>query len=126
MTEGAGTEAGATNDTGACSCSGPPRDRVLPIGEQRPDRGDQRQGLIEHQMVMTLWNLHQRRRAVENLIHVLAGLERHDGAELAAQERHPAVNVRQVFAHLVMRGVPEHAWVELPAPATADLTQRGP
>src|SRR5690348_16578262 len=70
-------------------------------------------------MMMRLRDLDERRRAVQHVVHVLAGLARHDHAELAAQERDATLHVREVVAHRVqsIRAADEDRRVELPRPA---------
>src|SRR5690349_14988799 len=59
----------------------PARHGVLPVGEERAQGGDERQRLVENEMMIRLRDLDDRRVAVEELVHVLAGLGRHEIAE---------------------------------------------
>src|SRR6266404_1453364 len=69
---------------GRTSNARPPRHRVLPIGEQRAQRRDERERLVEDQMMIRLRDLDDRGVAVEQLVHVLAGLGWDEVAEFRA------------------------------------------
>src|ERR1019366_5459053 len=79
---------------------------------------------IEDQMVVRLRDLDERRGAVQELVHVLARLGRHDHALLAPEKRDAAARAREVVAHLLERELGEHARVELPREAAGHLPER--
>ncbi|MBV9949291.1 MAG: glutathione S-transferase [Myxococcales bacterium] len=95
----------------------PARDRVLPVREQRAQRGDEREWLIQDEMMVRLGDLDERRGSLQELVHVLASLGRYDHAALAAQERDATAGASQVVAHLFRRDPDEDARVELPGEA---------
>src|SRR5438552_16373456 len=71
----------------------PARHGVLPVGEERAQGGDERQRLVENEMMIRLRDLDDRRVAVEEIVHVLAGLGWHEIAELGSQLGSPAERV---------------------------------
>src|SRR5436190_24393404 len=79
------------------------RHRRLPVGEERPQRGDERQWLIEDQMMVCLRYLDQRRVALQQFVHVFAGLGRDDRAELAAHQCNAAAHAREVIVQRAWR-----------------------
>src|SRR5262249_18696871 len=100
------------------------RQRVFPVGEERPKRRDESERLIQNQMVMRSRDLDYRRVSTEELVHVLAGLRRDDVAMLAAEERDATAHVREVLVHRLGSSEHEHLRIELPRVATFYCPQR--
>ena len=69
---------------------GAPRQRMIPVGQQRADRGDQRDGLVHHHVVRRRRDLDDRGDPAEPVVHDLAHLRGHQ-AVLGAEQRDPAV-----------------------------------
>ena len=101
---------------------------VLPVGQQRAERGQQHQRLIEHRVVARLRQLDHRRNSPERLVHRVADVGR-DEALLRSQQCEPAPNRREVgqgdAAH-PSGELLEDAAIELPLPAAVDGMQRPP
>src|SRR6516165_8104339 len=73
--------------------TGPRRERVIPVGEQRAQCGDQCYGLVEHHMVAGYGNLDDGGYPAKPVVQGLAHLRGQD-AVLRAEERDPAVQPR--------------------------------
>ena len=101
----------------------PVRNAVLPVGEERAQPCDQRDRLIEHDVVMRERHLDDRRDPAELLIHVRPDVGSHQ-AVLGAEQRDPAPDLAEQLAGR-HRSV-EDARIELPGPAAFDLPQRCP
>ena len=67
---------------------------VVPVGEQRAQRGEQHERLVEHRVVAGLGQLDHRRDAAERLVHLVADV-RGDEAVLGAQQGEAAVDLRR-------------------------------
>ena len=66
--------------------------RVLPVGQQRADRGEQHQRLVEHRVVPRLGDLDHRGDAAHRLEHRRADAPGHQTV-LRAQQREPAADL---------------------------------
>src|SRR5680860_924939 len=75
----------------------PPGNRVLPVGEKRPERRHECQRLIEDQMVMRFRYGHDRRVPAHQVVHVLGSIRRYDHTELASKQRHPRLDCLQLI-----------------------------
>ena len=72
---------------------------MFPVRQDSPKRGDERQWLVQNQVVVRLGDFDHGCVAVEQLVHVLARLGRHQIAELASQQGDAAMRIGQVIAH---------------------------
>ena len=96
--------------------------RVVPVGQQRPQRRDERDGLVEHDVVARDRDLDDRGDAAEPVVEDLA-LLRGDQAVFRPEQRDPAVEPSQQLGGEMVPG--EHARVELPRPAALGRADRG-
>ena len=99
---------------------------VVPVGQERAQRGQQDERLVEHGVVPRFGQLDHRRDPTQLLVHGGTDVRRHQPA-LGAQQRQPAVDLLEVgrgdgsdrVAELL-----EDPAVELPLPPTVHLGER--
>jgi hypothetical protein len=94
---------------------------VVPVGQERPQRGDQGHRLVEHDVVAGRRDLDDRGHPAQAVVHDLAHLER-DDAVFGPEQGHPAVLISAGQAGQqggAERLAAEDLRVELPGPAVA-------
>ena len=62
---------------------------MLPVGENRAQGGDERERLVENEVVVGLRDFHDRRIPIEQPVHILGDLGWHEEAQLTTEDRDP-------------------------------------
>ena len=97
---------------------------MLPIRQKCPQGSHQSEWLVQHDVMLGLWNFYHWRRTAQKIEHVLADLRRQQDGMLAAKYRDPAARRLQPLCGVANRKALPDGRVELPGEAALHFLER--